>query len=88
MYTYTNTHKHLHYPCNWTWIVASMQLYEHMPMLSSQFPVVTVPSNSGDNSYPALEWLKYATNCMFLRYLQVQYCTIPSFVLVSLTSVS
>lgn len=44
-------------------------LYAHMPVLRTDFPVVSVTAHMGDNVYPALNWYSAAVKRMTERYV-------------------
>jgi len=42
-------------------------LYQAVPVLKSDFPVVLIPSKDSDNRYPPLQWFQYAAQNMIIR---------------------
>ena len=45
------------------------QLLSHLPSLRSDFPLISIPSHTADNQYPAFHWLSFAVRHALLRYL-------------------
>jgi len=45
-------------------------VYNHLPILKAEYPVVTVPSPDIDSNYPTLNWYSHSSKRLLQRYFQ------------------